>query len=656
MNKYIKIIPRLLTLLLGLAGLALHAQSFQWVNSAGPIVDKTSIVQTKSSKVFVDSKENVYFCFDFQSDRGLRIAGERVFVPNGLSGQCTGVACYDCQGELKWYRTFFGKDKYSRPRASYINTAAMIDDTLVLCFYGSCDSVYVSDSARVLDTVACTPAYALWLSTDSGRVIRTAHTGTPLQLHYYNNRLHVVGPCSAYDSIPGMMDDSCYVQIFTPQGEKIRHLSLDYSTSFPHEPTLQTAVYHDKYYFLYPMSHMDSCQFGSQHYVGRDTLLGNTVFACFDSTGRCLWSRLLNSWLSPAHKTLRIAIDEPAGLIYLAGDGCSYNDWMIAAGADYMIFDGDTLWNDENGFGLFVLACYDTLGNKQWVKHSRGVGALRSRLISILPNHKLALSGMACSGDAILEGFHSNCHVGYSGFFTIYDCVKDSFVLLQTIPKKAETPAPEYFATDIRGNLYFSGDLYRNDYVVCGSDTIRSIGAAATVFYGRYGWGCDTVAHWPGPPRYTLTLDAGQEDMGFVTGGGTYSGGSQVPISATPYPGHTFDHWSDGRTANPRTIYLVTDSALTAHFAKIQTEPEGVTAPDGRSMPQLYPNPATGQVQFLGNNGELLYVEIFDITGCLVASFRHTSAFDISHLPSAPYIVKIHTPDGQVCQQKLIKE
>ena len=644
MNKYFKLIVAVFALCI--LGVRLHAQSFQWVYAAGPTSENTSISETMPSKIFTDSKENVYFCFDFEGTSNLTIAGERVFVPEGVGAKCACVACYDCQGSLKWYRTLFGKDRFNRPYVANLNTAAMVEDTLVLFFYGGFDSLYVCDSVRVLDRVACNPNEALWLSTDSGMPIRTAHTSCVFQVHYYNNRLHVLGGCSAYDSIPGMMDDSIYVQIFTPQGEKIRHLSLDYSSSFP-EFHHQFVVYHDKYYLLYPMDFVDSCRFGNQLYTGRDTLQSNTVFACFDSSGRCLWSRLLNSLLTPYTGVSRITIDTTTGMIYIVGIGFSY---IPNSSHDGEFFDGDTLWNDTQTDGMLILACYDTLGNKQWMKYSHGPGEMRGRCIQMLPDSKLAIGGGAYYGDAIFEGFHTHVPNGLESVathFLIYDCVKDSVVLLQVNRRRLRTDPPMHFATDRNGNLYFESQLMKGgDYVVCGNDTIRSLSSIAyTIVYGRYGWGCDTVAHWPGPPQYTLTLNVNQEDMGFVTGTGIYPGGSRVPISATPYPGHTFVRWSDGTTRNPRTVTLDTDSTITAHFVKTQTEPEGIT-PAYQPQLALYPNPATGRVQILGLTGEAPYVEIYDMTGRTAATFHHTSSLDISHLPPAPYIVKIQTANG----------
>jgi len=82
----------------------------------------------------------------------------------------------------------------------------------------------------------------------------------------------------------------------------------------------------------------------------------------------------------------------------------------------------------------------------------------------------------------------------------------------------------------------------------------------------------------------------------------------------------------------------------------------GITDISSAALIQLYPNPTTGQVQILGLNGEAPHVEILDMTGRPAATFHHTSTLDISPLPPAPYIVKIHLPNGSTHHLKLIKK
>ena len=54
--------------------------------------------------------------------------------------------------------------------------------------------------------------------------------------------------------------------------------------------------------------------------------------------------------------------------------------------------------------------------------------------------------------------------------------------------------------------------------------------------------------------QYTLTASAGEG--GSVSGGGTFSQGTQVSLTATPTSGYSFSGWSTGSTANPLTVTL----------------------------------------------------------------------------------------------------
>ncbi len=68
------------------------------------------------------------------------------------------------------------------------------------------------------------------------------------------------------------------------------------------------------------------------------------------------------------------------------------------------------------------------------------------------------------------------------------------------------------------------------------------------------------------PNQYTLSLQC-DENQGTVEGAGVFDYLTEVQISATPAYGYHFSSWSDGNTANPRTITVTKDVALTANFA-----------------------------------------------------------------------------------------
>ena len=74
--------------------------------------------------------------------------------------------------------------------------------------------------------------------------------------------------------------------------------------------------------------------------------------------------------------------------------------------------------------------------------------------------------------------------------------------------------------------------------------------------------------------QYTLTVNSADTNKGTVTGGGTYTEGSKVNVSATPKSGYVFDKWSDGVTTASRQVTVNSNLTLTASF-KEQTQSGG---------------------------------------------------------------------------------
>ena len=66
---------------------------------------------------------------------------------------------------------------------------------------------------------------------------------------------------------------------------------------------------------------------------------------------------------------------------------------------------------------------------------------------------------------------------------------------------------------------------------------------------------------------YTITANSNDNNMGSVSGGGTYESGTNATITATPTPHYHFVQWNDGNTQNPREITVTEDKTYTATFA-----------------------------------------------------------------------------------------
>ena len=82
---------------------------------------------------------------------------------------------------------------------------------------------------------------------------------------------------------------------------------------------------------------------------------------------------------------------------------------------------------------------------------------------------------------------------------------------------------------------------------------------------------CDTAftAYFEAIPIYTVTVNSNDDEMGTVTGGGTYYENTQVTVTATANDGYRFTNWNDGSTEASRTFTVTCDSVFTAYFEVI---------------------------------------------------------------------------------------
>jgi hypothetical protein len=69
------------------------------------------------------------------------------------------------------------------------------------------------------------------------------------------------------------------------------------------------------------------------------------------------------------------------------------------------------------------------------------------------------------------------------------------------------------------------------------------------------------------PNIYTVVVNSGNPEQGYVSGGGAYSYNTTATLTATANYGYHFVQWSDGNTSNPRTINVTYDATFTAQFA-----------------------------------------------------------------------------------------
>lgn len=65
---------------------------------------------------------------------------------------------------------------------------------------------------------------------------------------------------------------------------------------------------------------------------------------------------------------------------------------------------------------------------------------------------------------------------------------------------------------------------------------------------------------------HSVIVNADSIAHGSVSGGGRYTYGTVATITAAPYSGYRFSHWSNGATFNPYVFAVLSDTVLTAHF------------------------------------------------------------------------------------------
>ena len=78
----------------------------------------------------------------------------------------------------------------------------------------------------------------------------------------------------------------------------------------------------------------------------------------------------------------------------------------------------------------------------------------------------------------------------------------------------------------------------------------------------------------------TITVAANDFTLGGVTGGGEYSAGDMVTLTAIPFPGSHFVGWSNGTQVNPMSFIATTSANYVAAFAEDNLPPDTVFVHD----------------------------------------------------------------------------
>ena len=137
----------------------------------------------------------------------------------------------------------------------------------------------------------------------------------------------------------------------------------------------------------------------------------------------------------------------------------------------------------------------------------------------------------------------------------------------------------------------------------------------------------------------TLALADGCEDMGEVSGSGSYEYGTVVTLTATAHEGYKFMQWSDGDTNATRTITVTGDLTLTATFTA--TDPSALHSPEAGTWKAIGTD---GMLRITGTEAEMT---VYDMRGALV--YRGTAR--TIHVTAGAYIVRI----GNEVQKAIVK-
>ena len=114
------------------------------------------------------------------------------------------------------------------------------------------------------------------------------------------------------------------------------------------------------------------------------------------------------------------------------------------------------------------------------------------------------------------------------------------------------------------GNTVFSSAVYN-------SATVWTPCPAATNYRSDSRWGQFANIQNEQTTIYNIAVQTADDNMGDVSGDGSFTCDTEVELIATPNNGYRFLSWNDGNEDNPRTITVGGDSTFVASFRAIHT-------------------------------------------------------------------------------------
>jgi hypothetical protein len=157
--------------------------------------------------------------------------------------------------------------------------------------------------------------------------------------------------------------------------------------------------------------------------------------------------------------------------------------------------------------------------------------------------------------------------------------------------------------------------------------------------------------------KHQVSLSVNNETGGSVSGGGIYSHGETITVSANAVKGYSFAGWTinnDTVSKNPQYTFDVTlDKQLMANFFLSTAAGKGL-----KNSIKIYPNPATDKLNFNFTGQDIHKIQLFEITGKEVYiknEVNQNESIDLSMFKRGFYIVQIHTSDNIITTKVMIK-
>jgi parallel beta-helix repeat protein len=154
--------------------------------------------------------------------------------------------------------------------------------------------------------------------------------------------------------------------------------------------------------------------------------------------------------------------------------------------------------------------------------------------------------------------------------------------------------------------------------------------------------------------EFTVITSSNPTIGGNTSGGGTFTSGSNVTVSATPNQDYTFVNWTEnGTVVSSASNYSFTATAnrnLVANFELTLSIQESKIE-DNDSF--IYPNPTEGKINI--ELSDFSYVEIYSSLGKLIFSTK-LKTIDITTQPAGIYLLKIKSSNGLETTKKIVKK